>query len=499
MNPFLESPHLPILAILIPLIGGVLAIFSGRGRLPWVWACAITAAGFYVASSLLATVVKYGPQLYELGNWRPPYGIALSIDMLSAIVMTLVAGIALVVTFFSRRNVEQDIPPNRVSFFYCLWLLAITGLLGICATGDAFNLYVMLEISSLTIYALVAIGKEKDRRALPAALNYLIMGSIGASFLLIGIGYLYMVTGTLNMADLQTRLSTMDVLENRTVLTAFAFIMVGLGLKMALFPLHTWMPNAYTYAPSAVSALLAATATKVGIYMAFRFTFTVFGTNIGFLGAPNSTVLYACATSAILFGSYVAIRQKSLARLLAYSSVAQIGYIVLGLAVLEREAVTGSILHIVNHALMKGGLFLVVGVIAWRLGNSDIRRLHGLAKKMPLTAAAFVIGGLGMIGIPGTAGFVSKWYLLQGLFSSGHPLLAVAVLAGSVFAMIYVWRIVEVLYFRPPNEYTAKATEGPWSMVLPVWVLLGLSVYFGVQSAGAVELAHQAADALLGG
>lgn len=496
--------QLPAIIVLLPLFGGILSVFSGRGRAPWIWACSITLATFYCAIELLLYVTALPGQefSYAMGDWPAPWGIELRIDLLSAIVITLVSGIGTVVTFFARRSVEKDIPADRLNFFYTLWLLAITGLLGITASGDAFNVYVLLEISSLTIYALVAMGKENDRRALPAAINYLIFGSIGASFLLIGIGYLYMVTGTLNMADLHTRLGELKALDgglNRTVLTAFSFIMVGLALKMALFPLHVWMPNAYTYAPAAVSALLAATATKVGIYMAFRFTFTVFGTDFGFLAGPNSTVLIGCACMAILFGSLVAIRQESLARLLAFSSVAQIGYIVMGLAVLDKNTVTGSILHIINHALMKGGLFLVVGVVAWQLGNSDLRRFEGLGKKMPWTMAALVVGGLGMIGIPGTAGFVSKWYLLVGLFESGNWPLAITVLIGSLFAAIYIWRVVEIVYFRPTNELTEKATEGPLTMVAPVWVLIGLSIWFGIKSTGAVALAQQAAGNLLGG
>jgi len=210
-------------------------------------------------------------------------------------------------------------------------------------------------------------------------------------------------------------------------------------------------------------------------------------------------VLIGCACMAILFGSLVAIRQESLARLLAFSSVAQIGYIVMGLAVLDKNTVTGSILHIINHALMKGGLFLVVGVVAWQLGNSDLRRFEGLGKKMPWTMAALVVGGLGMIGIPGTAGFVSKWYLLVGLFESGNWPLAITVLIGSLFAAIYIWRVVEIVYFRPTNELTEKATEGPLTMVAPVWVLIGLSIWFGIKSTGAVALAQQAAGNLLGG
>lgn len=494
--------HLPILIILVPLIGGVLSVATGSGRTPWAWACAVTLVTFGLCAQLLADVLAMPSSevSYHLGDWPPPWGIELRVDILSGIVLTLVSGIGAVVTYFSRRNVEVEIPSDRHNFFYTLWLLAITGLLGITSTGDAFNLYVLLEISSLTIYALVAIGKSRDRRALPAAIRYLVLGTVGASFLLIGIGYLYMATGTLNMADMHERLSEMKATSglDRTVLTAFAFIMVGLGLKMALFPLHWWMPDAYTYAPTAVSALLAATATKVGIYMAFRFKFTVFGSGFGFLEGPNTVILMSCACLAVLFGSLNAIRQQNLARLLAYSSVAQIGYIVLGLCVLEPNSVTGSILHIVNHALMKGGLFLVVGLIAWRIGTSDIRRMEGLGRTMPWTMAAFVIGGLGMIGVPGTAGFVSKVYLLKGIFESAYWPLGIAVLLGSLFAAVYIWRVVEVVYFRPPNEITKDAREAPLTMLAPTWLLIGLSIWFGVRSAGAVEVARRAADHLMG-
>ncbi|MFQ5654638.1 MAG: proton-conducting transporter membrane subunit, partial [Planctomycetota bacterium] len=341
--------HLPVLIVVVPLLGGILAIFSGGGRKPWMWASAVSAAVAAISAALLAAVLAAPEKVlsYAIGSWPAPWGIEYRVDPLGACVLLVVSVIAAVVTFYSRRSVSDEIPGDRQNFFYSLWLLAVTGLLGITVTGDAFNVYVLLEISSLTIYALVAMGKDRDRRALPAAINYLILGSIGASFILLGIGYLYMVTGTLNMMDMRERLVAMQ--DSRTVIAGFAFIMVGLYMKMALFPLHVWLPNAYTYAPSAVRALLAATATKVGIYMAFRFTYTIFGIDFSFVRAPNSVIFIACAGLAIIFGSSCAIRQTNLARLLAYSSVAQIGYIVAGLALVNVDGVSGAVLHIMNH------------------------------------------------------------------------------------------------------------------------------------------------------
>ncbi|MCB9755574.1 MAG: monovalent cation/H+ antiporter subunit D family protein, partial [Myxococcales bacterium] len=274
----LES-NLPALIVVLPLLGGLLAPLIGlvtkaitrsheaANSVVWFWAALITGLVAFAAVQLYTTVnLTAGHEVsYEFGNWPYAWGIEYRVDLLNAFILVVVAGIAAVSTIYARLSVDDEIPADRQHFFYGVWLLAITGLLGITITGDAFNVYVLLEISSLTIYALIAMGKDLDRRALTASLRYLILGSVGASFILLGIGYLLMVTGTLNMADMHAQLMALpSPARNRTVLVAFAFLAVGLSLKMALWPLHQWLPNAYTYAPSAVTALLAATATKVG-------------------------------------------------------------------------------------------------------------------------------------------------------------------------------------------------------------------------------------------
>lgn len=490
------APHFPILLVLLPLLGAVLSPLIGRGDRGWAWAVMTMGATTVVAIELLLRIRDVGAVSYPLGGWQAPFGIELHVDLLSAMIALVVAVVGWVVTIYARASIRVEIPGDRLGAFWAVWLLAITGLLGILISGDAFNVYVLLEISSLTIYGLIAMGRSRDRKALVSAFNYLILGSIGASFILIAIGLLYAQTGTLNMADLRLRL--LEGGSEATVNTARAFLLAGLGLKMALFPLHFWMPAAYSTAPSAVAGLLAATATKVGIYMAMRFLYSVFPTDQGTLTGANAWILCACAGGAILFGSASAARQPSLSLLLAYSSVAQVGYIVLGLAVGQIDAMTGSILHIIFHALMKGGLFLGAGIIIYRLGGNEFDRLAGLGRRMPWTSAAIVLGGLGMIGIPGTAGFISKLHLLKGLFIAGQPLLAMLVLVGSVLAAIYTWRFVEVAYLRPVTDEDPVAVEEPPGMLWPMWLLIGSSVVFGLYPAAVVKLATDAARALLG-
>ena len=318
-------------------------------------------------------------------------------------------------------------------------------MLGILATGDAFNVFVFLEISSLSAYALIALGK--DRRALWASYQYLIMGTIGATFILIGIGLMYQMTGTLNMEDLSIRLPA--VAQTRTVFTAFAFVIVGICLKLAMFPLHLWLPNAYAYAPSIVTAFFAATATKVAIYLLIRFTFSVYGLSFSFTHLPLQVLFVVLGLVGIFAASLAAIYQTNVKHMFAYSSIAQIGYMIVGYSVSTVTGLTATLLHVFNHALMKGALFVALGAVMYRIGSVQLTQFHGLGRQMPFTMAAIVIGGLSLIGVPLTVGFVSKWYLIFAVIEKGWWPVAVLILFGSLLAIVYVWRIVEAAYFKP--------------------------------------------------
>ena len=490
------AAHLPALQVVIPLISAPLCAMIWSGRAAWLLATVVAWLVLAMALALLAQVSASGPFSYAMGGWAAPWGIEYRVDRLSALVLVVVAGIGALVTPCFYHSVAREIAPRRQPLFYTAFLLALTGMLGIAITGDVFNLYVFLEISSLASYTLVALGG--DRRALPAAFQYLMLGTIGATFILIGIGLLYMMTGTLNMADLADRLPELS--GTRPVRAAFAFIVVGAGLKLALFPLHLWLPNAYTYAPSVVSAFLAATATKVGVYVLVRFIFTVFGANFAFEIMPLGEILAGLALVAIITGSLVAIFQTNLKRMLAYSSIAQVGYIVLGISFASVNGLVAALVHLFNHAAMKGALFLAMACVFHRVGAVDLASIRGLGRRMPLTMAAFVVAGMSLIGVPLTVGFVSKWYLLLAAIEDGRWLVVVVVVVGSLLALVYVWRVVEAAYFQAPGgDHPRDVDEAPLALLLPTLTLAAACIYFGLATDLTVGVARIAALSLLGG
>ena len=455
--------HLSILLVVIPLLAAPITALLLRPRLAWLLTLLITWSCLLLAVWQLQIVLAGNTISYELGGWAPPWGIEYRIDTLNAFIAVIVAAIAAVTLPYALRSVEQEIIPRHIPLFYTAFLLCLTGLLGITLTGDIFNLFVFLEISSLSSYALISMGK--NRQALTAAFQYLIMGTIGATFILIGIGLAYAVTGTLNMADLAARLPGVEAA--RTLHTAFVFLLIGVALKLAMFPLHLWLPNAYTYAPSVITIFLAATATKVAVYILIRIIFTVFGTTLAFKEMHIEWVLLPLASIAVISASLVAIFQQNIKRMLAYSSVAQIGYILLGIGLASATGLTASLLHLFNHALMKTALFMALGAIFYKSQSVLIGEAAGLSRRMPWTMAAFVAGGLSLIGIPLTVGFISKWYLILAALEQGAWWLIAVVAIGSLLALVYIWRVVEIAYFKTA-PHPGPVAEAPLSLLLPL-------------------------------
>jgi len=487
------SEHLPAIQVALPLLAAPLALLLRHGRLVRLFTILVSWGCLATAVALMLQVQASGTISYHMGGWAPPLGIEYRIDLLNSYLLVLVTAIAAVVLPFGSGTAGISIPKGKEYLFYASFLLCLAGLLGIASTGDLFNVFVFLEISSLSSYTLISLGR--DRRALSAAFSYLIMGTIGGTFLLIGIGFLYQMTGTLNMADLAQRLP--EVMASRTTHAAFAFMVVGTSIKLAVFPLHQWLPNAYTHAPHIVSAFLAATATKVSYYVLARTVFGIFGAGWVFGVLKLDLILIPLSIVAMFVGSLAAIFQTDIKRLLAYSSIAQVGYMTLGLGFATVTGLTGGIVHLFNHALMKGGLFLVVACIAHRLHATRIEDLRGIGKEMPITMGAFVVGGLSLIGVPGTVGFVSKWYLVLAALEKGWYPVAALILLSSLLAVVYIWRIVEVAYFKPAPEGRTIARP-PLSMLIPTWVLIGATVFFGLFTDLTVGGAADAAHFLLG-
>ena len=497
MNSFLYN--IPVLQVAVPLISApicVLFTFGGNRKAAWLLTLLVSWFTFISALYLLNHVLVDGEISYHLGNWKPPFGIEYRVDAINALVLVIISGISAVALPFARLIVEKEIETDRQILFYTCYLLCLTGLLGVTITGDAFNIFVFLEISSLSSYVLIATGARNDRRALTAAYNYLILGTVGATFFVIGIGLLYMVTGTLNIVDLSERLKPLA--DSKVVHAGFAFIVIGTGLKLALFPMHIWLPNAYTYAPSLVSVFLAATATKVSIYVLLRFLYTVFGPTYGFVAITLELIFLPLALAAMFYGSVAAIYQTNIKRLFAYSSIAQIGYIILGLTLSNVTGLTASILHLFNHALMKSALFMALGCIVYRTGSVSITSIRGLGKEMPWTLAAVVLAGLSLIGVPTSVGFVSKWHLILGAIENGWWPIVFLIVASSLLAVIYVWKVVESAYLTAPTPDLPPIKEAPIELLIPLWVLIACNFYFGINADLTISIASKVANMFLG-
>jgi multicomponent Na+:H+ antiporter subunit D len=489
--------HLPALQVVLPLIAAPLIVLVRSRSFAWLATTAVSYACLVIAVQLFSRVAASGPISYAIGSWPAPWGIEYRVDALSGFVLVALSLTASFVAPYAQRSIAAELAPERQYLMYAMYCLCLAGLLGITITGDAFNLYVFLEIASLSTYVLVALGPR--RRALVAAYQYMVMGTVGATFYVIGVGLLYLMTGTLNLVDMAERLRSVD--DVRPVLAALGFITVGIGLKLALFPLHQWLPNAYAYAPSMATAFLAATATKVSVYVLLRFYFMVFDPAPLFERLPTREVFIALSVAAMVTASLVAVFEQDVKRLFAYSSVAQIGYITLGIGVDNQASLTGSIVHLLNHGVTKGAIFLLLGGVALRSGAASmtVASLAGLGSRMPITAFGLVIAGLSLIGVPGTAGFITKWYLIVGAIDQGLWWLVAVIVATSLIAVAYVWRVVEVAYLRPARDGAAAPGEAPLGMLAAGLAMAALCVYFGFDTTFSVGGARDAAGLLLRG
>ena len=473
------SQQYPALIVIVPLLAAFIISAAGwvNKRLCFPIAVAALSVATYSSIGLLLRVLDQGIVLYKLGGWDPPWGIAYYVDHLNGLVLVVVSIVALINLIASKKSIEQEFP-EKTGPFYTLYVLMVTGLLGIVVTGDAFNLYVLLEIASLTGYGLLAMG---GGRGPLATINYLYMGTIGACFYLLGVGYLYIVTGSLNMVDIAQILPSLY--QSKAVLAAFIICMVGVWLKMAFFPLHAWLPNAYTYAPSASSSLIAPLMTKVMIYVMIRLILTVFTPKFTFtVLAVNESIVWL-AVIAIVMGAVLALAERNLKKMLAYIIIAEVGYMVGGAWLGNRAGMTGAILHIVNDALMTLCVFLVVGNIVYKIKGYAFDDLKGLFRKMPFTMGAFVVGALSIIGVPPTCGFFSKWYLISGGIAAGHYGFVAALLFSSLVNVVLFFRIIELGYFEPfsdhhgHNHHPEPIDEAPLSMLVPlIIVAVGLVV-----------------------
>ncbi|SFB93152.1 multisubunit sodium/proton antiporter, MrpD subunit [Halobiforma haloterrestris] len=482
---------LPVLLIVTPILMAAAPVALGLrfDRTGWTVA-AITAVGLVSgALALAAEVYTRGAVIHNLGGYPRTYGIELVADEFSTAIIVLVATISAGVLAYTRRG------GPRGNTFYSAYLLLTGGLLGISLTGDVFNLFVFLEISSLATYALIASGDGPESAV--AALKYLILGTIGASIYLTGVAFLFMATGTLNMAELALAIPGAEA--QVLVRAAFAFIFVGFALKVAQWPLHTWQPSAYQHAPDGVTPLVAALVSTASAYALGRVMYTVFGPDF-LTSTPYLTeIVVTVGTVSILAGSTLAVIQRDVKRMLAFSSVSQFGLIVAAYGLVNETAFVGATIHLVGHGLMKAGLFAAVGLVSVSYGARTVDEYAGLATNRPVAAGATAALLIALVGVPPAVGFVGKWYIGLGAVRAEQWPVAVVIFLSTMLTLAYTARLLEKMYFTPASPLEAAhpsepvAADGgdgaaPLDRGVPGAVSVGMVALVVVAAVGAIAL-----------
>lgn len=501
------SDHFPALLLVAPLFGALIVGLAGmrdhRVCLPvTLFSLAVSLVS---ALGILIQVAGNGPLDYFVAGWKEPLGVGIQLraDSINSPLLVVIAVVAILAAIFTIRPAgERD--TEKTPHFYILFLLLCVGLFGITITGDAFNVFVLIEVTALSSYGLIAIGSSK--RCKVSALHYLVMGTVGASFYLLGVGYLYLKVGSLNMRDIhQILVSDPSLGDSRAIRTAFVFILVGIWTKMAFFPLHGWLANAYSYCPSGSACLLAPLVTKVSVYVMVRMMVSVFGLDHLEANVEWGHFVVWLAVIAIVAGSVKALAAREIKKMLCALIVAEVGYMVGGawLGDPGRWGLTGTVYHILADAVMTSCLFLAAGAFAKRLGAVKLEDLSGVFHKMPLTAAGFVAGGLAIVGVPPTCGFFSKFYLIRGGIESGQWAYVAALLGSSLVNAVLFFRVFEIAYFgKHPveshghgedhgeghgGEEHSGRREAPLNALVPLLVAAAILVLLGVFNGPVVE------------
>ena len=484
------------LAILTPLLGAVLTpVVSLRSRHVAVWwSLGVMTVTSVAAAMLIIRVALEGPFSYLPGGWEPPYGIELRFDEFSASVSVIVL-IGWLAVLYSLRYTEwlREVPKQRIPYYYSLLLLNLGGMIGFVVTGDLFNLFVFLEILSLSSYALVAFSGEHIAEM--AAFKYLLMGAISSLLVLFSIAILFGLTGSLNMADVATRLSSAESVAPAAL--ALGMLTVGFMVKAALFPVHIWLPDAHSIAPSPISAVLSGLVVKIGILGMIRI-YQIYNTaGVIDMHWLNHVLVWLGAIS-IVMGAFFAIFQDDIKLMLAYSTISNIGYIVMGLGLSTNFSIIGGSVHVFNHALIKATLFFAAGCLIYRTGYRTLTDLRGVGHSMPLTSIAISIGAISIVGIPPTAGFLCKWYITLGAFEAEQPFFGFALIFGALFIFIYYIRMVNAFYFQAPTHpEILEVKEAPASMLFPTLFLAGLCLVMGILGRIPLAFIEPAAQRLL--
>lgn len=473
--------NLVILQIILPLLGGLISFLLPKH---WSWLFAVIIIGFTLSITLLLfNAVQDGQVLlYQLGGWSSSIGIEYKVERLSAFFMLLVSFVSMLNIIGMRSLLLHELDPDKYPLFFGLLLISIAGLLGICISNDLFNIYVLLEVNAIANYALVASGKRKD--CVHAAFDYLIFGTIGSTFILFGIGFIYAILGSLNLTEISYAMPY--ILSNNAAIAGAALIIFGILIKTALFPLSSWLVEIYQGAPSFVSSLLSSTTNKVGIYLLIQFYFEIFYIQKANFANLNLALL-ALSLLAIIICACFALYQTNIKRFLGYSSLSQIGFIVFAIALDDKQgifstSILGALIYCFAHALEKTCLFLLAGYLIASASSEQMRSFAGIGRKYPWFAALIIINLLSMIGFPMTAGFIGKWEIFKAAMHEGNIYVVIIMLA-AIFSFAYAFKFIDLLLFTQPKKEVLRLTFSKSKTCLGlVTCITILNLYLGINS-----------------
>jgi len=488
--------HIPILLVIIPLISAYLIPVLGHFYKKHTYTLSVLTSLFVFLSSILLAfiIVEKGPISYYTVGVEPPLAVEVFADHLTALMAILSSGLTFFTIFYSKSFIRNKIPDKRKVTYYSLIHLLLGSLMWIIIGADIFNIFVGIEILSISSYTLIAISHERD--AILSAFNYLLLGSIGSALFLLGIGYLYVMTGTLNLTDIATRIIELEIGNSVPILTSLGLIVTGLSVKSAIFPLHFWMPDAYSKALSPICALSSGAIVNAMLYVLIRILLTVYGIEYISHTVPLTTLFLWISGIAMIIGSLYAVFQSDVKRMLAYSSVSQIGYVLLGFGVGTHLGFSAGFLHLFNHAIAKAALFFAVGIVVYKTGITNVRDFDKMGSRMPITMSLFSISAIAMVGLPPTNSFFSKFLLAYASADSGLWIFVFVIVISTLLTAAYFFRLIALSFFSSTNKNVEKKKE-PISLIIPTAILTIACLVFGIGFSIPLSLLEPVAGLLL--
>ena len=478
------SHQLPAILFLLPLFAAISMPVVCLKHRHWSKSISLTILAAMVLVSILNlhNVVNHGEVRYVFSGWTAPLGIEWVADGLASVILVLLSVLGLLGVVFTGPTSPKALG-GRIVHYYTLILLFFSALTGIVFAGDLFNIFVFLEVAAISSYALIGVA---GGRALFAAFRYLILGTIGASIYLLGVSYLYAVTGTLNMADMADKLPLL--LGSKAIVGGLLFIFIGLGIKMALVPFHSWMPEAYAYAPDSVSPIMASLFTKIVLLAWVRIIYWVLSASIVIFDIPILQLVAVLGALAAVIGASLALAQRDIKMMFAYGGISHIGIILIGIGQGNQTGFVGGIFYLLNDAVMQAALFFIAGVAFYQYGVRTIDDLGRVGKQAPWLTGSLIVVALGMIGLPPTGGFFGKWNIILGALEASNYVSVAAVLLTTLLTLAYFVKLFEGIFRQTSTGFDLQFGEFPLSFKMTLGVTSAAIMLLGLFSSPIVQL-----------